>query len=245
VATRPRAPAPTLCQDRAGTDRRRAIAARAAHRGGRVPPDHHRPPIPSIPGPARSSPTATSAHGTPSTGTGPRPRSSTGTQPNPSTRSTTSPQPPGPSFPSPRPTNSGKQASSPYPTCRPDFACSWTPTDSPIDRRSCRPCSAPNSGTWNASNTGPADAATSLEYLAGQLRMLDDLSTELATTSNTTLAHSGHVHTSRLARTHERALLPKRVRGPIPRGCGEHGSPRIRRCLRARLSRCRSAPDSG
>src|SRR5262245_48608483 len=35
--------------------------------------------------------------------------------------------------------------------------------------------------------------------------------------------------------------LPKRVRGPIPRGCGEHGSPRIRRCLRARLSRCRSA----
>jgi len=86
----------------------------------------------------RSSLTAISAHGIPSTATGDRLVSSTGTAPGPSTRWPTSPQPPGPSCRSPRPGSSPKRDSIHSLTCLPGSARSWTPTACLTGKRFCR-----------------------------------------------------------------------------------------------------------
>ena len=102
--------------------------------------------------PGRSSPTATSARGTPSTGTGYRSRSSTGTPPRPPARWPTSRRRRRPSCPSPRRACSPRQDSTRSLTRRPGCARSWTATASPTARRPCQSCSAAH---WTRTHRRP------------------------------------------------------------------------------------------
>jgi hypothetical protein len=96
-----------------------------------------------LPATAKSSPTATSARGTPSTGMDFRWPSSTGTPPSQSPRSMTSPGRLDFHAARPRPSNCGKQDSPRYRTSRPGCGPSSTPTGSPAAQRSCQHAGGP------------------------------------------------------------------------------------------------------
>lgn len=129
LAARAWPPAPALCPHRSGPARRgkpdpQTCTLRRPVSGQRSPATastrtHQRR--------GKSSPTAISAPGTPSTGTGYRWRSSTGTPPSPSTRWPTWPHRHGPSCRSHHPISFPRQDSTRSPTYRDGCTCSWTP----------------------------------------------------------------------------------------------------------------------